>query len=143
MLSLIIIFYLQLRHAFLLQVGSLVVGTWPSVIETLLLDNSLEKALSGVYKELFQVTLPSVVHCRKMWVENVLDLQREDWENMCNYSFKHRVSTRDHPLQFNFLHRIDLTHVKLVGIYSISRTRLSAGSVFMPLLTLVIFSSIV
>lgn len=70
--------YLQLRHAS--QFGSVRVQIKPSSLENILLDESLKKTLSELYKELFPVPPPLVVKCREQWVEEVLDLGGEDWD---------------------------------------------------------------
>lgn len=109
--------YLQLRHAFVSQFGSTKLDLRSSALENILLDDSMKKTLSKLYKELFPISPPSVVKCREQWMVEVPDLGAEEWDDLWSVPFIHLVFARDHLIKIKFLHRIYYTPAKLSKIY--------------------------
>ena len=99
------------------QFGSSRVVIKASALETAIQAADMRKPLSELYRELFAITPPAVRRCRGRWVEEVPDLDGDDWDDMWSSPFAYLVSARDRLIHFKFLHRIYYTPARLARIY--------------------------
>lgn len=109
--------YFQLRHPYNAQFGNNGITPKMSDIESLLREDTLDKALSTIYKQLFGEGGDLLAKCRAMWGEVFPQMGGDDWDDVWDINFTRWVSARDQLIQFKFLHRIYLTPARLARLF--------------------------
>lgn len=88
-----------------------------SDLESLLREDTLDKALSTIYKQLFSEVGDLLAGCRAAWEEVFPQMDGDDWDDLWDINFTRLVSARDQLIQFKFLHRIYLTLARLTKMF--------------------------
>lgn len=88
-----------------------------SPLEQLLCNESMQKTLSKVYKDLFVERPKELRKCRDKWSSLVPNFQRDDWDDMRDHPFGALVSAHDRYIQFKILHRVYYTPARIASIY--------------------------
>lgn len=106
-------------------------------LEALLHDDTLFKALSTIYKQLFTDTSKVPMSCRNVWSIDFPQMDGDNWYDMWDAPFTRLVSARYHLTQYKILHSVYLTPARLAK-FSLLRP-LPTGVALPCMLTLYVY----
>lgn len=75
-----------------------------SSLEETVLSDCPKKPMSVLYSHQCFVTLREISILWKKWLVDIPDLDRDDWSDIWDLSFKQLVSLRDRFIQFKIIH---------------------------------------
>lgn len=75
--------------------------------------DTLDNSASTLYNHLLMVALSDLSTLRQKWLQDIRDMDDEDWTDMWDAPFKQLVSLRDHLIQFKIFHRAYYTSHRL------------------------------